>query len=204
TTTINPSTAGTFTLGSISMDASGNTVASLPTRSSDNFVVETRVDGVYVKYLAKTGSASTSTVTGNPSTLRANAGTQSTITVQLKNGGGATLTASGGTVTFASLPANQGTIGSVTDNGNGTYTATYTVGTYAGNVVLQPKINGINFTNTLGLTVQAGAPTVSNSTVAGSNTSLVAGANGTSSITIQLKDVNGNNLTFSDGTISFD
>ena len=62
---------------------------------------------------------------GQPTTLVANGPRTSTITVQAKDANGNNLTASGGAVT---LHPTLGTIGTVTNNNNGTYTATLTAG----------------------------------------------------------------------------
>ena len=68
-------------------------------------------------------SATTTTIAASPTTLVANGVTTSTITVQAKDANGNNLTASGGAVT---LHPTVGTIGTVTNNTNGTYTATFT------------------------------------------------------------------------------
>jgi len=65
-------------------------------------------------------SASMSEITASPTVLANDAVSTSTITVQLKDGGGNNLSSGGETV---NLLATAGTLqGSVTDNGNGTYT----------------------------------------------------------------------------------
>ena len=102
---------------------------------------------------AGAASATTSTVTAAPTSLEANDMAISTLTVQLKDAAGNNLTSSGGVVTFAALDANQGSIGAVTDNADGTYTATYTAGTLAGPVTVTPSVDGVSFTNTVSITL---------------------------------------------------
>ena len=92
----------------------------------------------------QTPSATTSTVTVSPATIRTS-GT-STITVQLKDANGNNLTSGGASVTFST--PSTGSIGAVTDNNNGTYTATYTASTTTGLVTITPRINSNAFTNT--------------------------------------------------------
>jgi adhesin/invasin len=75
----------------------------------------------------------------------------STITVQLKDANGNNLTASGGTVT---LNADNGaTIGTVTDNGDGTYTATLTAPASPATVTVSGSLNGNPLANTASVTV---------------------------------------------------
>ncbi|MFN6053905.1 MAG: invasin domain 3-containing protein, partial [Planctomycetia bacterium] len=101
------------------------------------------------------------------------------------------------------LPTGTGTIGTITDNQDGTYTATFTAGTTAGVVSITPKLNGTSFANPINLTVTPGAPSTSNSTVSGTSSTMVAGSGATSTLTVTLKDANGNNLTSSGGTVTF-
>jgi len=103
---------------------------------------------VVLNYDSGLASAANSTVSATPGSLSPGSGATSTLTVQLKNAAGQNLTVSGGTVTFATLSAVQGSIGLVTNNNNGTYTATYTAGTSSGVVTITPLINGTAFTNT--------------------------------------------------------
>jgi hypothetical protein len=78
------------------------------------------------------------TVTADPSSILPN-GT-STITVQLKDASGTNVTASAGELTFAT--PSDGSVGTVTDNGDGTYSAIYTAGSTEGTVTLTPSIDG--------------------------------------------------------------
>ncbi len=70
--------------------------------------------------VGQTASAVSSTVTANPATIPTSGTTR--LTVQLRTSDGTKLTTGGATVTFATPSA--GTIGSVTDHGNGMYSAT--------------------------------------------------------------------------------
>ncbi len=83
--------------------------------------------------------APTSTITASLPSITANGSSTSTITVQAKASGGANLTASGGLVSLSSTLG--GTIGTVTDNGDGTYTAQLTAGTTVGPAAITGLIN---------------------------------------------------------------
>ena len=85
-------------------------------------------------------SIESSSVTLNPSSLTSDGVSTSTISVQLRDGSGSKLTASAGTLTFDT--PSLGSIGVVTDNLDGTYTATYTAGTSAGVVTLTARLDG--------------------------------------------------------------
>jgi hypothetical protein len=82
-----------------------------------------------------------STITANPTSIRANGTDTSLITVQLKDASGNNITTGGETVVISdSFPWN--TVGTVTDNGNGTYTAIVTAPVNYGTAQLSFTING--------------------------------------------------------------
>ena len=68
-------------------------------------------------------SAANTTISANPASIAANGTSTSTLTVQAKDSSGNNLTSSGGVVI---LSTTLGSLGSLTDNGNGTYTAILT------------------------------------------------------------------------------
>ena len=74
-----------------------------------------------------------------PYTINYAAGSTSTLTVQAKDGNGNNLTASAGTVT---LSTSAGSLSGVTDNGNGTYTATLTSSATPGTANITGTIAG--------------------------------------------------------------
>jgi hypothetical protein len=76
-------------------------------------------------------------------------GSTITVTLQTKDAAGNKETTGGLAVAFAlsSTKGGQGTFSSVTDNGNGTYTATFT-GTIAGNNTIRATIDGEDLTST--------------------------------------------------------
>ena len=93
--------------------------------------------------IGQTASAVSSTVTANPATIPTSGTTR--LTAQLRTSDGTKITTGGATVTFAAPSA--GSIGSVTDNANGTYSATYTAGASAGTVTITAKLSGTDFSN---------------------------------------------------------
>ena len=144
-------------------------------------------------------SVATSTITASPTSITANGTTTSTITVQLKDASGNNLTTGGATV---ALSTSLGTLGSVTDNGNGTYTATLTSALTAGTATISGTLGGAAITDTATVTMTVGAASVATSTITASPTSITADSTSTSTITLQLKDASGNNVTTGGATVA--
>ena len=84
-----------------------------------------------------------STIIANPTSIIANGTSTSTITVQLKDASGANLTSTGGNI---NIITNKGTITNITDNNNGTYTATLTSSNIAETATISFTINGTTAT----------------------------------------------------------
>ena len=116
-------------------------------------------------------SAANSIISATPSSIPADGATASAVTVQLYDTSGQKITVGGATVQIAST---LGTVSSVTDNGNGTYTAQLT-STVAGTAVLSFTVNGVASTDTANVSV---TPLASNITV--STTTPASGATGVS------------------------
>ncbi|HWI64228.1 MAG TPA: invasin domain 3-containing protein, partial [Symbiobacteriaceae bacterium] len=90
-------------------------------RVTDNLGA-TRDKTIIITVTERDASLAESTITANPTSIRANGTTTSLITVQLKDSLGVNLTKSHGTVV---LSTTKGTlVGTVTDHGNGTYSQT--------------------------------------------------------------------------------
>ena len=136
-------------------------------------------------------SAITSTITANPTSIIANGSSTSSITVQLKFANGNNLTSGGDTVV---LSIDLGSLSAVTDNNNGTYSATLTSATSAGIATITGDLNGSAITDNATVDFTAGAASTVTSLLSASPTSIVANGSSTSTITVQLKDANGNNL----------
>lgn len=89
-------------------------------------------------------SASQTTITANPTVIFNDGFSTSTITVQLKDSEGNNRTVGGETVV---LNTTDGSLGSVTDNGNGTYTATLTSSVIEGTATITGTLNAAAITD---------------------------------------------------------
>ena len=155
-------------------------------------------------------STGASLVTVGQSTVAAGATT--TLTLQARDQLGNALASGGLTVTFAaSVGGSTGQIGATTDNGNGSYTATFTGLTTGAATTINATINGIAVTSTLPtITVVAGPPAAI-TIVAGDGQQAIAGTAVPVAPTILLRDalanpVPGAAVTFAvaqgDGTVT--
>ena len=145
-------------------------------------------------------SPARSTVAVSPASVAA--GSTTTVTLTAKDANGTALTTGGATVTFAlgSQTGGSGTFGAVTDNHNGTYTATFT-GTTVGTNTITATINAAAVTTTAPTVTITAAPSLSQSTVAVSPSSVAAGSPAT--VTLTAKDANGTALTTGGATVAF-
>ena len=112
------------------------------------------------------------------------------------------MTTSGGTVTLATT--GSAVLSAVVDNGDGTYTATAT-NAVAETVTISAEINGTEILDTADVIFQIGAPTPIVDPVASIVTAtspIEADGTATSTITVQLVDINGDYLTTSSGTVT--
>jgi len=103
--------------------------------------------------------ATTSTVSASLSSVLANGTSSSTITVQVKDGFGNNFLNGGETV---NLSSTLGTLSSVTDNSNGTYTATLT-STTVGTATISATLNSVAVTDTASVSFTNVPPTLSSS-----------------------------------------
>ena len=173
---------GSLTTGQKVKDLAGNLLASVPAQSVST---------------AATPSLSQTTVVASPGSIMANGSSTSTITVHLKNAGGGALAASGGTVTLATT---DGSLGSVTDNHDGTYTATLTSSTTAHGVTVTAKLDGSSIASSAAVTFAPGA-----ATSLGFGTepqSSVTAGHTLSAITVRVLDANGNVVTGSSAAVT--
>jgi adhesin/invasin len=103
-------------------------------------------------------SGATSEITANPTSIDANESSTSTITVLLRDAFGNALTTGGANV---AVSTTLGTLGPVTDNGNGTYSATLTSSTAAGTATISGTVNGATISDTASVDFTlVGAPTL--------------------------------------------
>ncbi len=140
-------------------------------------------------------SATTSTIVASPTSITADGTSTSSITVQAKDSNGNNLVTGGDTVT---LSTNRGSIGAVTDNHNGTYSATLTSSTSAGTATVSGTMNGTAMTNTATVTFTPGSATtlvVSAPSTASTGTTI--------SVTVTARDAHANTATGYTGTVHF-
>ena len=149
-------------------------------------------DDAQVMFTPGAADPATSTITASPTSITADGVTTSTITVQLKDANSNDLTSGGDAVV---LSTDLGSLGSVTDNGDGTYTATQTSSTTAGTATVTGTVNAASITDDAQVTFTPGAADPATSTITASPTSITADGVTTSTITVQLKDANSNDLT---------
>ena len=122
----------------------------------------------------------------------------SDITVQLKDIFDNNITVSSGTVT---LFTTVGFLSEVTDNGDGTYSAVLSTN-ITGNAVITGELDGSAITDDETVLINEGAPSLLTSTISASPESITTDE--ASTITVQLKDQYGNNLTTSRGVITLE
>ncbi len=144
-------------------------------------------------------SAVTSLITAAPASITANGTSTSTITVQLEDEKGNNLTTGGDTV---ALSTTLGTLSTVIDNGNGTYTATLTSATTTGTATIVGTVNGSTITNNAAVSFTPGVASAVTSLFTAAPASITANGTSTSTITVQLEDVKGNNLTTGGDTVA--
>ena len=180
---------------------------------SSRIVTTLPSDGTYIAFVASYGDlaiggyditmdlfvgtnvdAATSTISAAPSVIPADGASTSTVTVQLKDGAGAAITTGGDVVT---LETTLGSLSGVTDNANGSYTATLTAGTEAGTATITGTVNGMAINSSAIVTLANPNSTAdpATSTIAAAPSSIPADGVSTTTISVQLKDGSGTNLT---------
>lgn len=121
-------------------------------------------------------------------------GSNATLTLQAKDSGGNAVTTGGATVVFSRAGGTStGSIGTTTDHGNGTYTATFTGDTAGTATTIHATIGGVAVTSTTTITVVPGNTVAAKSVITVSKDTVASGAKDT--LTLQVKDTAGNNIT---------
>jgi hypothetical protein len=92
-----------------------------------------------------------STLVASAASIPADGSSAVILTVQLKDVDGVDLTENSRTLTFDT--PSQGSISAVTVNNDGTFTATYTAGSTAGNVTIVGRLDGVAMTQTVTITL---------------------------------------------------
>src|SRR5690606_7929761 len=193
----------TTTLGALDDfqdNADGTYTATLTSTVPGTAIITGTLDGdnladtAGVEISVGAASLTASTITADPSTITTDG--SSTITVQLKDAAGNNLTAPGGTVV---LTTTLGTLDDFQDNADGTYTATLS-STIPGTATISGTLDGDNLADTAGVEISVGAASLASPTLPSSDPTITT--DGSSTITVQLKDAAGNNLTSSGGAVA--
>ena len=152
--------AGTVTLATVSGTAvispvtdnnDGTYTATITNTVVEDVTITGKIAGIditddaIVSFIVGAADATKTTIIAAPASAANNGVDTTTIRVQAKDGGGNNLTASGGTVTLSTLSLTA-VISVVTDNNDGTYTATVT-NTVAEIVTITGKIAGNTITD---------------------------------------------------------
>jgi len=103
-------------------------------------------------------SGATSEITSDPASIAADGSSTSLITAVLRDAFGNRLTSGGNLVALAT---DRGTLGTVSDRGDGTYTATLTSSTSAGTATVTGTVGGVGIVDTATVVFSpAGTPTL--------------------------------------------
>lgn len=202
--TVSMSTSG-GTIGAVSDKGNGTYTSTLSSASTTGTAeVSARLNGSLIKqtavvsFVPGAASADKSSLASASGSLQAGSGT-TTLTVKLKDARGNDLVTGGDAVT---MQASIGSIGSVADQGNGTYTATLTAPTATGMSVVSASVNGVRLAQTTNVSIVPGPVSLSASTISAANASVPANGTGTTRVTVELKDTHGNRLAASGGTVT--
>jgi adhesin/invasin len=143
-------------------------------------------------------AAAQSTITADSATMAANGVSISTITVQLNDQFGNALTGSGGTVALSLDPTTPWTFGGLTDEGDGTWTATLNASQDAGTVTINGTLDTGGGPEAIGTSgsvdFEQQVANAGNSSVDASPTTIetAGGSPDESTITVTAVDANGN------------
>jgi hypothetical protein len=199
---------GRGTIGAVTDNHNGTYTATFTGTVDGTNTIDATIGGVQVTSaapaVAVSGAAfglAKSVVTVSAASVVSGAPVQ--VVLQAETAGGVKETGGGLRVGFAlkSGSGGQGTFGPVVDNGNGTYTTTFT-GTVAGSNTITATIDGQAVTaKAPAVKVAAGAVSLATSLVTLSASTVAAG--GTVTLTFQPKDAAGNKLVVSGLAVTF-
>ena len=146
-------------------------------------------------------SPATSQITASPTSIPANGTSTSTITVELRDALGNPLTTGGALV---ALNTTGGNLGAVTNNGNGTYTATLTSpsSTTTTTATISGTVNGAAITDTATVTFTGIAPVATRLVFGQQPTNEQAGATITPPVTVRAVDNGGATITSFTGNVT--
>ncbi|OKP73646.1 hypothetical protein A3842_21735 [Paenibacillus sp. P3E] len=138
-----------------------------------------------VQFVAGAFSTETGIIAAGDFSLIADGTSQTVITVKLKDAQGNALTTGGAVVLITST---SGTMSTVTDNHNGTYTATLTAPTAVGTAKISASADGSMLASTVTVQLVPGEVSASHSTITASSLVVRADGQSQSLISVKLKD----------------
>lgn len=144
-------------------------------------------EGVDVAFVPGDPSPQTSTIAADPDSIDADGESTSTITVTVMDAHGNVRAAGGDAVVISST---GGTVSAVTDEGDGTYTATLTSGTTVGTAIVTATVNGIPLTESAAVQFGPAPSSAAQSSIEANPARVLLGA--TSTITVTVRDDFGN------------
>jgi adhesin/invasin len=136
-------------------------------------------------------SPATSTITAEPSSLVANGSSAATITVVLRDARGDPMASGGDGV---ALSTSAGSLSSITDRGDGTYTAVLTSSTTAGTATITGSVNGEQMDDRAEVQFVPGPP-ANVAVTAGNNQTGAVGSPLPASLQVRVTDAHGNTVS---------
>ncbi len=157
------------------------------------------LDNVSISFVVGDASILTSTVTATPASINADGVSVSIITLQLNDENGNALSSGGDTLLVSST---LGTVSAVTDNNDGSYSASLTSGLTAGLALVTATLNGSLIADTADVAFIASIADATTSSITVVPGSITADGISTTIITVQLKDSTGANLVRGGDTVT--
>ncbi|MED5020130.1 invasin domain 3-containing protein [Paenibacillus chibensis] len=145
-----------------------------------------------VQLVAGDPSTGTSTVETAAATLPADGMSKTLVTVKLRDAYGNEVKSGGAAVAITST---SGTVSSVTNKGDGTYTAELTAPTETGTATVSASISGKPLASTARVQFVIGAPSAETSTIEAADATLPADGTSRTEITVRLRDAQDRALT---------
>ena len=137
------------------------------------------------------GDRTKTLISADQANIAADGQTTATITVQLRDQYSNNLEAGGNAIELATT---LGALGAVEDNNDGTYTATLTSGLVPGDATITGTLDGVAITDNAIVSFQVIAADATTSTITADPVAVTADGQSTSTVTVQAKDANSNNL----------
>ncbi|WP_433945535.1 invasin domain 3-containing protein [Paenibacillus sp. SN-8-1] len=145
-----------------------------------------------VQLVAGDPSTGTSTIETAAAVLPADGTSHTLVTVKLRDAYGNELKTGGASI---GITSTSGTVSTVTDKGDGTYTADLTAPTEIGTATVSASISGTPLASAASVQFVAGAPSEETSTVEAAKSTLPADGKSHTEITVRLKDAQDRALT---------